>query len=184
MEGASTSIWRRLLLFFTVLFFLFSCAAYPQFNAPQPSHLIRNVPFFPQEIYQCGPASLAGVLNYWGILITPEEIASEIYSRSARGTLNIDMAWYAEKKGLKADFYNGSVEDLKKKIDSEVPLVLMVDYGFGWVKQNHFMVVVGYFDDRIIANSGGEQLKHISLKSFTKSWERTKFWTLWITPRS
>lgn len=152
------------------------------FNGPQSSQLIQNVPFFPQEIYQCGPASLAGVLNYWGILIIPEEIASEIYSRSAKGTLNVDMAWYAEKKGLKADFYKGSVEDLKNKIDSGFPLMVMVDYGFGLVRQNHFMVVVGYSDDRIIVNSGREQLKKISLKSFTKSWERTKFWTLWITP--
>lgn len=181
-EGAS--IWRRLLLILTVLLFFFSCAASPYINGPQPSHLIRNVPFFPQEIYQCGPASLAGVLNYWGILITPEEIASEIYSRSAKGTLNIDMVWYSEKKGLKADFYNGSVEDLKKKIDSGFPLIVMVDYGFGIVQQNHFMVIVGYSDERIIANSGREQLKHISLKSFTKPWERAKFWTLWIAPQS
>jgi len=96
----------------------------------------------------------------------------------------MDMVWYAEKKGLKGDFYNGSVEDLRKKIDSKFPLIVMVDYGFGMVRQNHFMVVVGYVDDRIIANSGREQLKKIALKSFTKSWKRTKFWTLWITPRS
>jgi len=158
--------------------------ASPQLNGSQSSQLIQNVPFFPQEIYQCGPASLAGVLNYWGILVTPEEIASEIYSRSAKGTLNIDMVWYAEIKGLKADFYKGSVEDLKQKIDSGFPLIVMVDYGFGMIQQNHFMVVVGHSNDRIIVNSDREQLKKISMKSFTKSWKRTKFWTLWITPRS
>jgi predicted double-glycine peptidase len=158
--------------------------ASPYLNGPSSSRLIDHVPFFPQEIYQCGPASLAGVLNYWGILITPEEIASEIYSRSAKGTLNIDMVWYAEKKGLKADFYNGSVEDLKNKVDSGFPLIVMVDYGFEMFRQNHFMVVVGYSNHRIIANSGREPLKNIALKSFTQSWKKTKNWTLWITPRS
>ncbi len=158
--------------------------ASPYLNGPQSSHLIENVPFFPQEIYQCGPASLAGVLNYWGTLITPKEIASEIYSRSAKGTLNIDMVLYAEKKGLKADFYQGSVKDLKDKINSGFPLIVLVDYGFGMVQQNHFMVVVGHDDNGIIANSGRERLKSISLKGFNKSWKKTNFWTLWITPRS
>jgi len=180
--GASR--WRRLFLIFAALSCLSSCAASPHLNGSQSSHLIENVPFFPQEIYQCGPASLAGVLNYWRIPVTPEEIASEIYSRSAKGTLNIDMVLYAEKKGLKADFYQGSVKDLKDKIDSGFPLIVLVDYGFVMVRQNHFMVVVGHDKNGIIANSGRERLKAISLKGFTKSWKRTKFWTLWITPRS
>ncbi|MDI6763608.1 MAG: C39 family peptidase [Thermodesulfobacteriota bacterium] len=180
--GASK--WRRFSLIFAALSCLSSCAASPHLNGSQSSHLIEKVPFFPQEIYQCGPASLAGVLNYWGIPVTPEEIASEIYSRSAKGTLNIDMVLYAEKKGLKAELYQGSVNDLKNKIDSGFPLIVMVDYGFGMVRQNHFMVVVGHGKNSIIANSGRERLKAISLKGFINSWKRTKFWTLWITPRS
>ncbi len=180
--GASR--WRRFSLIFAALSCLSSCAASPHLNGSQSSHLIENVPFFPQEIYQCGPASLAGVLNYWRIPVTPEEIASEIYSRSAKGTLNIDMVLYAEKKGLKTDFYQGSVKDLKDKIDSGFPLIVLVDYGFWVYQQNHFMVVVGHDENGIIANSGRERLKAISLKGFTKSWKRTKFWTLWITPRS
>lgn len=62
--------------------------------------LIDNIPFYPQEEYQCGPASLASALNYWGVHVTPDDIAKEIYSESARGTLNIDMILYINKKGL------------------------------------------------------------------------------------
>lgn len=163
---------------------LFSCAASPHLNSARSPHLIQNVPFFPQETYQCGPASLAGVLNYWGTPVSPDEIAIEIFSPSAKGTLNIDMVLYAQKRGLKADSYQGSVKDLKEKIDSGFPLIVMVDYGLGVVRQNHFMVVVGHDKNSIIANSGRERLKAISLKGFINSWKRTKFWTLWITPRS
>jgi ABC-type bacteriocin/lantibiotic exporter with double-glycine peptidase domain len=124
------------------------------------------------------------VLNYWGTPVTQEDIASEIYSRSAKGTLNIDMVLYAEKKGLKADSYEGSVKDLKDKIDSGFPLIVLVDYGFWVYQQNHFMVVVGYDENGIIANSGRERLKTLSLQEFIKSWKRKKFWTLWITPQS
>jgi ABC-type bacteriocin/lantibiotic exporter with double-glycine peptidase domain len=145
--------------------------------------MIPNVPFYPQEEFQCGPASLAGVLNYWGINVSPEEIASEIYSESARGTLNIDMGLYAEKRGLKARRYRGSLEDIKSKIDSGYPLIVLVDEGFLVYQKNHFMVVIGYGGEGILANSGREQHKFIPVKDFLRSWERTKFWTLLITPK-
>jgi len=145
--------------------------------------MIQNVPFHPQEEFQCGPASLAGVLNHWNINVSPEEIASEIYSKSAKGTLNIDMVLYVEKTGLKARQYRGSFEDVKTKIDSGYPLIVLVDEGFLIYQKNHFMVVIGYGAEGILANSGREQRKFIPVKEFLRSWERTKFWTLWITPR-
>jgi predicted double-glycine peptidase len=166
------------------LFCLSSCAASPHVNGPRSSRLIQNVPFFPQEIYQCGPASLAGVLNYWGITVSPEEIAFDIFSPSAKGTLNLDMVLYAQKRGLKADSYQGSMKDLKDKIDSRFPLIVMVDYGLGVFRQNHYMVVVGHDENAITANSGRERLKSISMEGFMNSWKRANFWTLWITSRS
>jgi len=149
----------------------------------QASHVILNVPFHPQEEFQCGPASLAGVLNHWNINVSPEEIASEIYSKSAKGTLNIDMGLYAEKRGLKARQYRGSFEDIKSKIDSGYPLIVLVDEGFLVYQKNHFMVVIGYQKEGLVANSGREQHKFIPVKDFLRSWERTKFWTLLITPK-
>jgi predicted double-glycine peptidase len=144
--------------------------------------MIQNVPFHPQEEYQCGPASLAGVLTYWNIMVSPEEIALEIYSKSVRGTLNIDMVLYVERRGLKARQYRGSLEDLKTKIDSGYPLIVLVDEGFLIYQKNHFMVVIGYGEEAILANSGREQHKFIPVKDFLRSWGRTKFWTLVITP--
>lgn len=134
-------------------------------------------------MYQCGPASLAGVLNYWGVDVSPEEIAAEIYSPTARGTLNIDMILYVEKKGLRANQYRSSPSDLKRKIDSGYPLVVLVDYGFWIYQQNHFMIVLGYDENGIIVHSGRDRHKSLPFKEFLKSWERTKFWTLWITPK-
>lgn len=166
-----------------ILSILFSCAGTQSLPDSQSTRLIEQVPFFPQEAYQCGPASLAGVLNYWGTTVTPEEIAAEIYSPSARGTLNLDMVLYPERKGFKAKSYQGSIEDIRGKIDSGYPLIVLVDEGLWMVQQNHFMVVVGYDEKNIIAHSGRKRLKRIPLQTFIKSWERTKLWTLLITPR-
>ena len=145
--------------------------------------LIDGVPFFTQEAYQCGPASLAGVLNYWGLKITPGEIAAEIYSPNAKGTLDVDMVLFPERKGFRASQYRGSLEDLKKNIDSSRPLLVMVDDGFWVYEKTHFMVVVGYDAEGLIVNSGMEQHQFIPQNRFLRSWERTKFWTLQITPK-
>lgn len=177
------SFIRRPSLFLLILLWLTSCVGVPNLEGPKPSRLIENVPFFPQEAYQCGPASLAGVLNYWEVNVSPEEIARQIYSPSAGGTLNLDMILYTEKKGMKAVHYKGSIEDIKKKIDAGYPMIVMVDLGFWVYQQNHFMVVVGYDEDGIIANSGKEQHKLIPLMSFVRTWRRTNFWTLVINPQ-
>ncbi len=75
---------------------------------------------------------MAGVFHYWGVKVSPEEIANEIYSPSAKGTLTLDMILYAERKGLKANGYKGSLADIKGKIDSGYPIIVLVDLGF-WI---------------------------------------------------
>jgi ABC-type bacteriocin/lantibiotic exporter with double-glycine peptidase domain len=142
--------------------------------------IIDNVPFHPQEKYQCGPASLAGVLNFWGVDATPEDIANEIFSRAARGTLNIDMLFYAQRAGLYAEQYAGSWHDLTKKIDSGYPLIVLVDFGFSFYQANHFMVVVGYNNDGIIVNSEKTERMFIPKDRFLRIWERANYWTLLI----
>ena len=183
LEGPNPSFRWRLSILLLFLSWFVSCAGVSPPDNMQPSRMIENVPFHSQEEFQCGPASLAGVLNHWSINVSPEEIASEIYSKSARGTLNIDMVLYVEKIGLKARQYRGSFEDIKTKIDSGYPLIVLVDEGFLIYQKNHFMVVIGYGAEGILANSGRKQGKFFPIKEFLRSWERTKFWTLWITPR-
>jgi len=165
-----------------VFIFTISCAERPLLKESKTSRVIEDVPFYPQEMFQCGPASLAEVLNYWGVKVSPEETADEIYSSSAKGTLNLDMVIYAKKKGLKADQYRGSFEDIKNRINQGYPLIVLVDYGLWLVQQNHFMVVFGYRDNGIIVHSGKTSNKFLPIEDFAKTWEKTNFWTLLIVP--
>lgn len=173
------------ILFLLSALVLYSCAAAPE-RAGAPSGagavVIDKVPFHAQEVYQCGPASLAGVLNFWSVAATPEEIAREIYSASARGTLTLDMILYAQKRGLAAQHYTGSWDDLTRKIDSGQPLIVLVDNGVLFYQLHHFMVVVGYADARLIVNSGIRERQSLDKERFLKTWEKTNFWTLWVRP--
>jgi len=141
---------------------------------------VNEVPFYPQVSFQCGPASLAGVLNFFGESVTPDEIAEAIFRRDIRGTVTLDMLLYARKRGFFAEWYNGSVDDIRRSVDERVPLIVMVDFGFAGVRKNHFMVVVGYTPEGVIANSGKTREKLIPWKDFLAYWNRTKRWALRI----
>jgi hypothetical protein len=52
---------------------------------------LAEVPFFSQEIDQCGPASLAAVLAWSGIPVRPADLAGRVYSLKRQGSLPTDM---------------------------------------------------------------------------------------------
>jgi hypothetical protein len=81
---------------------------------------------------------------------------------------------------LFAEQYKGSLENLKQNIDSGLPVVVLVDYGGMIYQLNHFMVIFGYNEYGILANSGKNKEKFIPEDDFLKSWEKTNFWTLRI----
>jgi hypothetical protein len=166
-----------------VIVSLISCATGREISGSGEKHIVIGVPFYAQEAYQCGPASLAGVLNFWGINVGPGEISKDIFSRSARGTLNLDMVLYAQKRGLYALQYAGSMEDLRKNIDSGHPVIVLVAYGFSVYEVDHFMVATGYYDNGVIVNSGREQNKFIDEGDFLKIWAKANYWTLLIEKR-
>lgn len=143
-------------------------------------YLIESVPFFPATEYQCGPASLASVLNFIGVNISPQQIAEEIYSEGAKGTADFDIILYIKKLGLKPVLYQGSLEDLKEKIKSNKPLLVLVDEGLWFYKKYHFMVVVGFTDTAVVVYSGQKRYEKINNPEFIKKWGKTNFWTLLI----
>lgn len=165
------------------------CAAGPGIVTSEVSTSIGSgkvdkVPFYPQVSFQCGPASLAGVLNFFGEGVTPYEVAEAVFRRDIRGTVTLDMVLYARKRGFFAEWYNGSVDDIRRSVDERVPFIVMVDFGFANVRKNHFMVVVGYTPEGVIANSGKSREKLISWEYFLARWNRTKRWALRIEQKT
>jgi ABC-type bacteriocin/lantibiotic exporter with double-glycine peptidase domain len=160
---------------------LISCAPVPAVNSDR-AFIIEGVPFFPQETYQCGPSSLAAVLSYWGVETDPDRIAHEIYSRPARGTLTIDMVRYARQSGLEVTQYSGGWEDLRATVGAGYPLIVLVDLGFSFYQAPHFVVVIGFSDDRVIVNSGTKERLATRQEEFLRTWQKTQFWTLRVRP--
>jgi ABC-type bacteriocin/lantibiotic exporter with double-glycine peptidase domain len=149
---------------------------------PSQTVVIEGVPFFPQLDYQCGPASLAGVLNYYGANVGPDEIAESIFRENIRGTVSLDMVLYARNRGFASKWYTGKTDDLIRAVDRGNPIIVMIDLGFSLARVYHYMVITGYSFKGVIANTGITPQKLISWERFMSQWEKTHNWTLLITP--
>ncbi|UCD71097.1 MAG: PA2778 family cysteine peptidase [Syntrophobacterales bacterium] len=147
-------------------------------------HYISDVPFFPQTKYQCGPAALASVLNYYGCRLTPGEIAKAIYEKRLKGTLSIDLTLFARRMGFNARALKGSISDLKGHISRDRPLIVFQDLGTPLFPIRHFSVVIGYDDAKgiLVLHSGRRRDTVISYERFLKSWAEMDYWTLLILP--
>jgi predicted double-glycine peptidase len=166
-----------------------ACAAVPQTALLSGKEvLVADVPFFPQDEYQCGPSAIATVINYWygkektARHLPFDQAVAHTYSPSARGVLGLDLMLYARKLGFDAKEREGSIEELRNCIDRGIPVIVLVDYGFSLYQRNHFMVVTGYTGASIVVNSGRRQGRHIAYEDFNKIWKKTAFWALIIKP--
>lgn len=152
------------------------------FSAPAGSGKVENVPFYSQLTYQCGPASLASVLNFYGYAVTPDQIARAIFRDDIHGTVTLDMVLYVREKGFSARWYSGSANDIQCAVDGDVPLIVMIDLGFGNLSKYHYLVIIGYGQEGVIVNSGKEREKLMPWDRFLPRWQRTKCWTLRVEP--
>ena len=151
-----------------------------------PGAFIADVPFIAQREYYCGPASLAMVLQFWGESVGQDEIASELFIESIKGTLNFDLEFYARRRGFRAESFRGTLDSLKAEIARGRPLIVFLDLGAGPFTFPHFAVVTGYDESRrlVIAHSGTTANRLIPYWEFERTWAAKGNWTLLITPKS
>ena len=188
-EGKSSTrlclIWGATFVFLSLALANGCSRGTRELSITRPSHtvIIEDVPFFSQVDYQCGPASLAGVLSYYGEIVSPDEIAESIYRQNIRGTVSLDMVLYARQRGFASKWYKGSTDEILRAVDSSNPIIVMIDLGFSVARAYHYMVITGYSFTGVIANTGTTPQKLISWERFMSQWEKTKNWTLLITPK-
>ncbi|MEM7208950.1 MAG: PA2778 family cysteine peptidase [Pseudomonadota bacterium] len=139
---------------------------------------LKSVPFFAQELYQCGPAALATVLNYRGVAITPAELVDEIFIPGREGTLRLEIIAAARSRGLMAYPIPGKLPSLFAELDAGNPVIVMQNLGLDWAPYWHFAVAVGYSRERknISLRSGTIRHHEIPFATFERTWERADYW--------
>ena len=162
-----------------------------QTQSPQGEAIVHGsrhlewVPFFPGETDQCGPATLAGVLSFWGTHVEPNTLESEVYLKKVKGSLPIDLLLTAKRHGFQAETHSGDLAYIKTEIEAGHPLIAFVNLGSTIFPKGHYVVITGYDDGKrgIYVNSGPTADRFLSYDEFTQGWEKTGRWTLKILPR-
>ena len=165
-------------------------------TAPQTSRLIARepdglraravelpaVPYFPQEDYYCGPATLAMTLGAIGIARTPDELAPQVFLPQRQGSLQVEMLAAARRQGALPVVLPASMEALLRELAAGHAVVVLQNLGLSWVPYWHYAVAIGYDleRERIILRSGPERRQELSLSTFERTWQRSRMWAFTV----
>lgn len=169
-----------------------ACATPPQtrlvLDSPSPSlprHAeLAEVPYFAQDAYQCGPASLAMTLNAAGISVTPETLKPELYLPDRQGSLQVEMLAAARRHGATAYQLAPEFNAVLREIAAGTPVVVLQNLAFSWYPVWHYAVAIGYDLDsaEITLRSGPEQRQILPMKTFEHTWARSEYWAMVAMP--
>lgn len=147
-------------------------------------HYIEGVPFYRQSESTCGPAALASVFSFWGRPADLERITANIYLPKLGGTLPMDMENYAREEGFATVSSEGTLKELKAYVRKGIPVICMLDLGFGLYHRPHYVTMIGFDDVNavIIGHDGKMPDSLIAYVAFQKAWSRAGRWMLVIVP--
>ncbi len=153
-------------------------------SSSQSSGIILKVPFIKQKNSFCGPAALSSVFAYWGYRCPQEQIAKDIYRPELSGVLNFDLEQYAKQNGFWAKGYEGDFQELKRKLKSNIPVIVIEKLHPYLFNRRHYMVIVGFIEeDRlIIEHTGSKGFVLRSYAGFLRNWQAAGNWMLEVIP--
>lgn len=178
---------RRLACTFVFGYWLVGCASAPQTrlllaNPPDvpPAVELTGVPFFPQQEYHCGPASLAAIYNYRGADVVPDQIARLVYVPEFKGSLQVEMVAATRQFGLLAVPLDGRLESLLRELAAGNPILVLQNLGVDAYPVWHYEILIGYdlAERRMILRSGTDRRVTRGFRTFETTWRRAGHWAL------
>lgn len=153
------------------------------FSAPPPAVELTEVPFYPQEAYQCGPAALAEMLTWSGEAVSPQELEPSLYIPERRGTLQTELISQTRQRDRIPYRLKGDFDTLITELEAGNPVMVFQNLGLGWWPVWHYAVVVGYDPEKqaFILRSGKEKRLVSRLDRFRRAWDRGDRWAVVVT---
>lgn len=145
--------------------------------------IVTRVPFYPQESRQCGPAALSMALAWSGVDVSPERLASEVFTPALAGSLQSAMIGAVRRHGRIACPLAGP-ESLIREIAAGHPVIVLQNLGLSWYPVWHYALVIGVDREKgtVMLHSGKTPRKRLSVDVFEKTWARSGFWGLLVLP--
>lgn len=172
------------LLLLALALLIGGCASAPRLSdatAQQlPTRLLHDdVPFHAQRDYQCGPASLAMVLQHQGVDISVDELIPQVFLPGREGSVQPEMLATVRRQGRIPFVIDNRFESLLTELaKGDHPVVVLQNLSLPAWPLWHYAVVIGY--DRqageLILHSGEEARRRESFRRFDATWARSDRW--------
>lgn len=140
----------------------------------------RDVPFYPQQAYQCGPAALATALVRSGVTVTPEGLTPQVYLPARQGSLQAELLGATRRNGRIPYILNPRLDDLLRELAAGRPVIVLQNLAFAWYPKWHYAVAIGYDleRDEILLRSGTTERHALALTTFERTWRRGAAWAM------
>jgi hypothetical protein len=184
--------WARRFTLWTAVLLLAGCASMvPQtmgLRTDWPAGVPRQVelgqvPFYPQDEFQCGPAALAMAMTYSGVRTAPASLVDQVWLPSRRGSLQVEMLATPRRHGLVSYRLEPRYADLLREVAAGNPVVVLQDVG-PMFTQWHYAVVNGfdYETGTILLRSGLQLRQQMPFTYFERTWMAGNYWAMVVTP--
>lgn len=149
-----------------------------------PQAELKQVPFFAQTRYHCGPAALATALADAGLAADPDKLADAVFLPAREGSLQIEMLGGARRAGAVATKLPPELEAVLREVAAGRPVVVLQNLGLDIAPRWHYAVLVGYdlAAREVVLRSGVTERETLPLRTFEFTWARGGRWAIAVLP--
>lgn len=146
--------------------------------------LLEEVPFHAQRDYQCGPASLAMVLNDAGVDVEVDTLIPQVFLPGREGSVQPEMLATVRRHGQIPFVIEGHLDALLLELAAGHPVVVMQNLALPAWPMWHYAVAIGFDLERneLILHSGEEPRRIESFRRFDATWARSDRWAFVALP--
>lgn len=166
-----------------LLLLLCGCASIPDEVRRLPHDIsteLDGTPFYPQELYQCGPAALTTTLVATGADANVDDIVDKVYLPGRKGSLQIELVAAARQYDRLPYVIDGSLAAVQAELEAGRPVLVLQNLGIAAAPRWHYAVVVGIDPERreVVLRSGTERRRMTPITTFLRTWRRGEYWGL------
>lgn len=147
-------------------------------NRSEPQRL--EVPFFPQQEYQCGPAALATVLVASGVDTSPELLTPQIYLPERQGSLQLELLAATRRAGRIPYVLQNDLAGVFAQLEHGWPVLVLQNLRTRHFPVWHYAVLTGFdpASEEVYLNTGISQQEAMSVAKFARLWDWAGNWAL------
>jgi hypothetical protein len=139
-----------------------------------------DVPFFPQEQYQCGPAALATLLVASGVETSPDLLTPQVYLPERQGSLQPELLAASRRAGRIPYVIENDLVSVFAQLESGRPVLLLQNLRTQHFPLWHYAVLTGYepTSTTVFMNTGTSQNEAMDIRKFARLWDWAGNWAL------